>query len=174
MTKKVLASVRLHGTDYTVEIKHVFYTGDGRKVAHVEALPINGRPVQPFDHYSIGGGYSTATANIRPDFLHGIHEVDTTPAPAQVPQVAPVVKPEVIAYAAAQDGRDVAVKVLSVYQDAAGEKIAEIRALPVDGKPIRPFMNYSSERGTPWTDTIRTQLENLKGLNLAELQGVLQ
>lgn len=174
MTKRVLASVRLSGQEYAVEVKHVFYTGDRRKVAHVEALPVNGKPIQPFNNYSIGGGYNTATANIRVEFLHGVHEVDTTPAPAPIPQVAPVVTPEVIAYAEAEDGRNVAVKVLNVYQDAAGERIAEVRALPVDGRPIRPFMNYSSERGTPWTDTIRTQLENLKGLNLAELQGVSQ
>jgi hypothetical protein len=55
----------LTGTqDFTVEIINVFTTGDGRKIATVEALPIDGKEIRPFTQYTHGGPCQSSDARI--------------------------------------------------------------------------------------------------------------
>jgi hypothetical protein len=54
---------------FTVEITDVFTTGDGRKIAAVEALPIDGKTIRPFTESSHGGSCQTSTALIPIAFL---------------------------------------------------------------------------------------------------------
>jgi len=160
---KVIAYVRLNGTDIAVEIKSVFKSGDGRKIAVVEALPVNGKQIEPFTSYSIGGGYQSDTANIRLDLLKGISRVEEIPQPQPQPS-----NDKVIAILA-EGGKDVAVQVLAVYTGIHGEKIAEVKALPIQGRKIAPFTDYSSDRGPAITNITRVQVDKLKGLSLAKL-----
>ena len=160
---KVIAYVRLNGTDVAVEVKSVFKSGDGRKVAVVEALPVNGKNIQPFTNYSIGGPYQSSAANIRLDFLTGISRVEEAPKPQP-----PAADNQVIAYVE-ENGKDVAVQVLNVYKGVWGERIATVRALPEQGRMIAPFTDYSSDRGPATARTTRVQVARLKGLSIIDL-----
>ena len=51
-------------TDFAVEILDVFITGDDRKIAVVEALPIDGKEIHPFTTYSHGGPSQSSTARV--------------------------------------------------------------------------------------------------------------
>lgn len=59
-------------SDYTVEIINVFTAGDGRKIAVVETLPVDGLIPQPFTTYTMGGPCQTSTAQIPVDFLKNV------------------------------------------------------------------------------------------------------
>lgn len=159
--EKVIAMVRVNKQDVPVRIVSTFTTGDGRKVAHVEALPVNGRKITPFTQYTMGGPCESNTANIRLEYLKGISRVTEEPKPAPAPRAKPVAILPI-------DGRDVDVEVIEVYKTTHGERIATVRALPINGKQIYPFMNYSLSRGTPTTDTARVPVDQLRGLSLVE------
>ena len=159
--EKVIAMVRVNKQDIPVKVLNVFKTGDGRKVAIVKALPVNGREITPFTQYTMGGPCQSNTANIRLEFLKGISRVTEEPKPAPAPRAKPVAILPI-------DGRDVDVEVIEVYKTTHGERIATVRALPVNGKPVYPFMNYSLSRGNPTTDTARVPVDQLRGLSLVE------
>lgn len=160
-TKVIVAYVRVNDADIAVEIKSVFKSGDGRKIAVVEALPVSGKKVQPFTNYSVGGPYQSDTANIPLDLLKGISRVEETPQPQPS-------NDKVIAIFD-DGGTDVVVQVLAVYKGIYGEKIAEVKALPVQGRKVAPFTDYSSDRGPAFTSVTRVQVDKLKGLSLAKL-----
>jgi len=163
MTQRVIASVRMNGGDIAVEVLKVFRTGDGRRVVEVEALPVNGKKIQPFTHYSIGGGYQSSTANIRLEYLRGISRVDELPAqaPEQKKPVVGIVR---------MNGADIPVEVKEVYTGAHGERIATVEALPVNGIKPAPFQNYSLSRGNPHTSTIRIPASEVIGLSLVNAE----
>ena len=159
--EQVIASVRVNKQDIAVKVLNVFKTGDGRKVAVVKALPVNGREITPFTQYTMGGPCQSNTANVRLEYLKGISRVNELPNQAPAPKAKPLAILPV-------DGRDVDVEVVEVYKTIHGERIATVRALPVNGKPIYPFMNYSLSRGNPTTDTARVPVDQLRGLSLVE------
>lgn len=161
--ERIIASVRINKQDIAVRVLSVFKTGDGRKVAHVEALPVNGREIAPFTNYSVGGPYQSNTANVRLEFLHGLSRV-TEPAPQETP--APAKRPLGIVRV---NGNDVTVEVTEVYTGVHGERLATVRALPEDGRRITPFLNCST-RGNPYTDTGRVPADEIRGLSLVDLQ----
>ena len=158
---RVIASVRVNRSDVIVEVTNIFRTGDGRKVAIVKALPVNGREITPFTQYTMGGPCQSNTANIRLEYLKGISRVNELPNQAPAPRAKPLAILPI-------DGRDVDVEVIEVYKTTHGERIATVRALPVNGKPVYPFMNYSLSRGNPTTDTARVPVDQLRGLSLVE------
>lgn len=163
MTKRVIASVRMNGGDIAVEVLKVWRAGDGHRVAEVEALPVRGRKIQPFTHYSIGGPYQSNAANIRLQFLRGISRVDIQPEPEpeQTKAVVGIVR---------MNGADIPVEVKEVYTSAHGERIATVEALPVNGIKPAPFMNYSLSRGNPHTSTTRIPASEVIGLSLVNAE----
>lgn len=163
MEKQVIASVRMNGQDIAVRVVKVFRTGDGRKVALVEALPVNGKTIEPFTSYSIGGPSRSCQANVRVEFLHGLSRVEEQPAPQPV-QLQPVVGIVKV------NGADIPVEVKEVYTSARGERIATVEALPVNGQKPAPFLNYSVSRGTPYTSTTRIPVSEVIGLSLAKAE----
>ena len=160
--ERIIASVRINKQDIAVRVLSVFKTGDGRKVAHVEALPVNGRQIEPFTNYSIGGPYQSSHANVRLEFLRGISRIAEPETQAPPPQKQPVIGIVRV------NGTDVEVEVNNVYTTPHGERIAEVHARPVNGKQPAPFMNYSVSRGTPYTSTARIPASEIIGLSLAE------
>jgi len=82
---RIYASVRENDQDYDVEILNVFTAGDGRQIASVEALPVNGRRVSPFDNYSDRGPSTSSTTRIPTAFLKNIR-FGTDRTPAQIHQ----------------------------------------------------------------------------------------
>lgn len=165
--ERVIASVRINrNTDIAVEVKSVFKTGDGRRVAVVEALPVNGLQIKPFTDYSIGGPSQSATANIRLEFLHGLSRVKELP-----PQNRPPAAKKATVALVDVGGKDYQVEVIDTYQTPHGERIATVRALPINGKQVTPFFNLSIDRGNAKTDTIRIPLADLRGLSLVDLGG---
>lgn len=160
---KVIAYVRENGDDVKVEILNVFTTGDGRKIATVEALPVNGKQIQPFTQYSIGGPSQSNSASIPLDLLKGISRVEEAPQP-----LPPANHDKVIAILE-EGGKDIVVQVLAIYTGIWGEKIAEVKALTVQGRKVAPFTDYSSDRGPATATTTRVQVDKLKGLSLAKL-----
>jgi len=159
----VLAIVRLNKQDVTVKVLSVFKTGDGRRVATVEALPVNGREIAPFTSYSAGGPYQSNTARVRVEFLRGLSRVKE---PVDLQPPAPKNNPVGITRI---NGADVEIEITEVYITHHGEKIATVRALPVNGKRITPFLNTSS-RGNPYTDTGRIPADEIRGLSLVDLE----
>lgn len=164
---QVIASVRINRQDIAVKVLSVFKTGDGRKVAHVEALPVNGREIAPFTNYSVGGPYQSNSANIRIEYLVGISRVEE-PTPQEIPAPAPTKRQLGIVRV---NGNDVTVEVTEVYTGVHGERLATVRALPEDGRRITPFLNCST-RGYPYTDTGRVPADEIRGLSLVDLQSV--
>ena len=63
---------------------------------------------------------------------------------------------------------DVTVEVTKVFKTRDGRRVAVIKALPVNGQPIYPFMNCSILKGTPTTDTTSVLLDQLRGLSIVE------
>lgn len=161
--EEIQAFVRIDRQDVKVRILKTFQAGKW-KIASVEALPVNGRQIHPFTQYSIGGPSQSATANVRLDFLRGISRV-TDPEPEPKPEP----KKPAIGYLRI-NGQDVEVEVYEVYTTTHGERIAGIRAREVNGKRPTPFMNYSSERGNPMTDTARVPVTSIIGLSLADIE----
>ena len=162
--ERVLAMVRIDRQDVTVRILSVFKTGDGRKVASVEALPVNGRQIKPFTQYSIGGPSQSSQANIRLEYLRGISRVtEQEPAPAPKPEPKKPVLGTIRI-----NGRDVEVEVYEVYTTVHGERVAGIRTREVDGKRPKLFINYSNGRYNPYTDSARIPVSEIKGLAMVE------
>jgi len=164
--EQVIASVRVNKQDIAVKVLNVFKTGDGRKVAVVKALPVNGKAITPFTEYTMGGPCQSDTANIRLEFLRGIARVNE-PAP----QKPPTPKPQVLGTVRV-NGADVTVEVTEIYTGVHGARLASVRALPINGKAIYPFINYSLSRGNPTTDTARIPADEIRGLSLVDLQSI--
>jgi len=83
---RIIAFVRIQNQKVAVEIINVFTTGDGRRIASVEALPVNGKTIRPFAQYSIGGPSQSSDARIPVVFLTeiGIAEEAAVPTIAEV------------------------------------------------------------------------------------------
>lgn len=58
--------------EIAVKIINAFTTPDGRRIAIVEALPVDGKTIRPFTENSHGGPYQSSTAQIRVDFLKDV------------------------------------------------------------------------------------------------------
>ena len=78
---RTIAFVRIQNQKVAVEIINVFTTGDGRRIASVEALPVNGKTIRPFTQYSIGGPSQSSEARIPVAFLTDIGFAVDMPAP---------------------------------------------------------------------------------------------
>jgi len=81
--KGLTAIVVIKNELYAVKIDNVFTTGDGRQIATVEALPVNGKKIRPFTEYSMGGPVESSTARIPVAFVK-IMEFEPAPEPAEV------------------------------------------------------------------------------------------
>ena len=79
--KRIIAFVTTQNQEVAVEIINVFTTGDGRTIASVEALPVNGKTIHPFTEYSMGGPVESSTARIPVVFLTDIGFAVDMPAP---------------------------------------------------------------------------------------------
>ena len=80
---RIIAFVMIQNQKVAVEIVNVFKTGDGRTIASVEALPVNGKTIHPFTEYSMGGPVESSTARIPVAFVK-ILEFEPVPEPAEV------------------------------------------------------------------------------------------
>ena len=72
ITAYVTVRTMTESIEVAVEIIAVFTTRDGRKLATVEALPVDGKIIRPFAENSHGGPCQSSTALIRVDFLKNI------------------------------------------------------------------------------------------------------
>ena len=61
---RIIAFVMIQNQKVAVEIVNVFKTGDGRTIASVEALPVNGKTIHPFTQYTHGGPCQSSDARI--------------------------------------------------------------------------------------------------------------
>ncbi len=85
--KRIIAFVMIHNRKVIVEVTGVFKTSDGRKIASVNALPVNGKNIRPFTEYSMGGPVESSTTQIPVVFVNvlGIElEPEFAPEPAEV------------------------------------------------------------------------------------------
>lgn len=80
---RIIAIVRTQNQEVTVEVVNIFKTGDGRRIATVEALPVNGKTIRPFTEYSMGGPVDSSSARIPVAFVK-ILEFALVPEPAEV------------------------------------------------------------------------------------------
>jgi hypothetical protein len=62
--KRIIAFVTTQNQEVTVEVVNIFTTGDGRQIATVEALPIDGKEIRPFTQYTHGGPCQSSDARI--------------------------------------------------------------------------------------------------------------
>jgi hypothetical protein len=81
--KGIIALVTTRNQDVIVEIINVFKAGDGRQIATVEALPVNGKKIRPFTEYSMGGPVESSSIRIQLAFVK-IMEFAPVPTPAEV------------------------------------------------------------------------------------------
>lgn len=81
--KRIFAIVTTQNQEFTVEVVNVFKTGDGRQIATVEALPVNGKKIRPFTEYSMGGPVESSSARIPVAFVK-IMEFEPVHEPAEV------------------------------------------------------------------------------------------
>lgn len=58
--------------DFPVEVIDAFKTSDGRRIAVVKALPVNGKEIEPFTKISHGGPYQSSTENIGVEYLKNV------------------------------------------------------------------------------------------------------
>ncbi len=58
---------------FRVEITSIFRTSDGRRIASVSALPIDGHQVEPFCIFTHGGPMQTSHTQIALPHLFNIH-----------------------------------------------------------------------------------------------------
>lgn len=72
ITASITLSTMTGKAAFSVEIINVLTTSDGRKIAEVEALPINGETVRPFTEYTHGGPCQVSTAFVPVDRLENI------------------------------------------------------------------------------------------------------
>ena len=80
---RIIAFVRIQNQKVAVEIVNVFTAGDGRRIASVEALPVNGKKIRPFTEYSMGGPVESSSTRIPVAFVK-ILEFESVPEPAEV------------------------------------------------------------------------------------------
>jgi hypothetical protein len=80
---RIIAFVMIQNQKVAVEIVNVFKTGDGRQIATVEALPVNGKKIRPFTEYSMGGPVESSSARIPVAFVK-ILEFEPVPEPVEV------------------------------------------------------------------------------------------
>ena len=81
--KRIIAIVTTQNQEVTVEVVNIFQTGDGRQIATVEALPIDGKEIRPFTEYSMGGPVESSSARIPVAFVK-VLEFQLVPEPAEV------------------------------------------------------------------------------------------
>jgi len=81
--KGLIAIVTIRNQEVAVKVVNVFTTGDGRQVATVEALPVNGKHLRPFTEYSMGGPVESSSTRIPVAFVK-ILEFEPVPEPAEV------------------------------------------------------------------------------------------
>ena len=81
--KRIIAFVTTQNQEVAVEIINVFTTGDGRQIATVEALPVDGKNLRPFTEYSMGGPVESSSTRIPVAFVK-ILEFESVPEPAEV------------------------------------------------------------------------------------------
>lgn len=69
---RITISTMTGKADFAVEIINVMTASDGRKIAVVEALPVNGNIIRPFTEYTHGGPCPTSTASVSVDCLKDV------------------------------------------------------------------------------------------------------
>jgi len=69
---RIIAFVNIQDQKIAVEVNDIFQSGDGRRIASVTALPVNGKTIRPFTQYSIGGPSQSSDARIPVAFLTDI------------------------------------------------------------------------------------------------------
>jgi len=72
----IIATLRTNNRNYTIEVIDAFATGDGRRIAAVAALPVDGKPIRPFTEITHGGPCQSSTARIPATFLSNISEIE--------------------------------------------------------------------------------------------------
>jgi len=81
--KGLIAFVTTNNQEVAVKVVNVFTTGDGRRIATVEALPVDGKNLRPFTEYSMGGPVESSSTRIPVAFVK-ILEFEPVPEPAEV------------------------------------------------------------------------------------------
>ncbi len=68
----ITASVKVQSVMITVKITGIFITADGRKLARVQALPVEGVQIAPFTSYTHGGPCNESAALVPVQRLENI------------------------------------------------------------------------------------------------------
>ena len=79
--KRIIASVMTNNHQVAVEIMNVFTGSAGRRIASIKALPVNGKGIQPFTEYTMGGPCQTSDTRIPVVFLKNIQVAEDTVNP---------------------------------------------------------------------------------------------